>query len=121
MNSSIVVSSDKLKKNILKKKMLNEIINGNLYRLNTIIDTAYKNNKDQIVTNLPIIFNIPDTLNHKEFSLEVYYNIIEILEKKNYKVNIRIKENETLIKINWRSDNNDSIDQMKKKLKDIHF
>jgi hypothetical protein len=121
MNSSILVSADKLKKNIFKKKILNEIINDNLYKINNLIDNNYKNNKEQLVTNLPISFNIPDTINHKEFLLEVYYNLIEILEKKGYKINIRIKENETLLKINWRSSDDSNLDMMKKKLKDIIF
>lgn len=121
MNSSILVSADRLKKNVLKKKILNDIVNDNLYRINDLIDTSYKNNKDQIVTNLPIAFSIPETLNHKDFQLEVYYNLIEILEKKDYKVNIRILPNETILKINWKSNDDNHIDQMKKKLKDSSF
>ena len=121
MNSSILVSSDRLKKNLLKKKLLNDIVNDNLYRINDIIDVSYKNNKEQVITNLPIAFSIPDTLNHKDFQLEVYYNLIEILEGKNYKVNIRIRENETILKINWKSSDDGNLEMMKKKLKDIIF
>ena len=86
-----------------------------------MIDVSYKNNKDVVVTNLPIIFSIPETINHKHFQLEIYYNLIEILEGKGYKVNIRIKENETLLKINWRSDDDNNLENMKKKLKDNTF
>jgi hypothetical protein len=121
MNSSILVSSDRLKKNILKKKLLNDIVNDNLYRINDLIDVSYKNNKEVIITNLPISFSIPETLNHKDFQLEVYYNLIEILEGKNYKVNIRIRENETILKINWKSTDDSNLEMMKKKLKDIIF
>ena len=121
MNKGILISSDKLKKNILKKKILNDIVNDNLYRINDLIDSSYKNNKDQLITNLPISFNIPDTFNHKDFQLEIYYNLIEILESKGYKVNIRIRESETIIKINWKSEDNDNIENMKKKIKDIIF
>lgn len=121
MNSSIIVNADKLKKNLLKKKILNEVINSNLYRINDLIDTSYKNNKESVIINLPISFNIPDTLNHKDFQLEVYYNLIEILEAKNYKINIRINENETILKINWKSIDNNNIEQMKKKIKNIIF
>ena len=121
MNSSILVSADRLKKNILKKKIINDIVNDNLYRINDLIDISYKNNKEHVVTNLPISFNIPDTLNHKDIQLEIYYNLIEILEKKGYKINIRICENETILKINWRSNDDNNIELMKKKLKDIIF
>jgi hypothetical protein len=121
MNSSILVSADRLKKNLLKKKLINDIVNDNLYRINDLIDVSYKNNKEQIITNLPIVFNISETINHKNFQLEIYYNLIEILEGKGYKVNIRIKENETLLKINWRSENDNNLENMKKKLKDNTF
>ncbi len=121
MNSGILVSAERLKKNLLKKKILNDIVNDNLYKINDLIDTSYKNNKEFVVTNLPISFSIPDTLNHKEFQLEVYYNLIEILEGKNYKVNIRIKESETILKISWRSNDDNHIEQMKKKIKNLIF
>lgn len=121
MNSSILVSADKLKKNILKKKIINETVNDNLYRINNLIDISYKNNKEYIMANLPISFNIPDTFNHKDIQLEVYYNLVEILEERGYKVNLRIKESETIIKINWKSNDDSNIEKMKKKIKDIIF
>jgi hypothetical protein len=121
MNSSILVSADKLKKNLLKKKIINDIVNDNLYKLNDLIDNSYKNNKDCIITNLPISFNIHDSFNHKEFQLEIYYNLIEILEKKNYKINIRILENETILKICWKSIDENNLEMMKMKLKNVKF
>ena len=121
MNSSILVSADRLKKNILKKKLINDIVNDNLYKINDLIDVSYKNNKEFIITNLPISFSIPENLNHKDFQLEIYYNLIEILESKNYKVNIRILPNETILKINWRSSDDGNLEMMKKKLKGIIF
>lgn len=121
MNSSILVSADRLKKNLLKKKLINDIVNDNLYKINDLIDVSYKNNKEVIVTNLPVAFSIPETLNHKNVQLEIYYNLIEILEGKGYKVSIRIKENETLLKINWRSNDDNNLENMKKKLKDNTF
>lgn len=121
MNSSILISADRLKKNILKKKIINDLVNDNLYKINNIIDKSYKNNKDFVITNLPVSFNIPETFNHKDVQLEIYYHLIDILEKKNYKVNIRVLENETLIKIHWKSDTDNNLENMKKKIKNINF
>ena len=121
MNRSILISSEKLKKNLLKKKILNDVINDNLYKINDLIDVNYKNNKEQLVTNLPISFNIPESINHRDFQIEVYFNIIEILESKGYKVNIKINQSETIIKINWQSTDSKNIDYMKKKIKDVLF
>jgi len=121
MNKGIIVSADKLKKNYPKKKMISDIVNDISYKINSAIDLAYKNNEYELIFNLPITFNIPNTINHKEFQLEVYYHIIEILEHKGYIINIKILKNETLLKINWSYENNESIDEMKKKIKSILF
>jgi|LauGreDrversion4_2_1035121.scaffolds.fasta_scaffold01053_10 hypothetical protein len=121
MNRGIIISADKLKKNYPKKKIIADIINQLLYKINSSIDLAYKNNEHEIIINLPITFIIPNTINHKEFQLEVYYNIIDILEKKGYLINIKISKNETLLKINWSYENNESIHDMKNKIKSCLF
>lgn len=121
MNKSIIVSADKLKKNYPKKKIISDIVNDISYKINSAIDLSYKNNEQELIFNLPITFNIPNTINHKEFQLEVYYNVVEILEKKGYIVNIKILKNDTLLKINWSYENNDTIEDMKTKIKSIMF
>ncbi len=121
MNKGIIISADKLKKNYPKKKILSDIINELSYKINSAIDISYKNNESELFYNLPISFNIPNTINHKEFQLEVYYNIVNILETKGYQVNIKILKNETLLKINWSYENPDDIEDMRKKIKSIMF
>lgn len=121
MNKGIIISAEKLKKNNPKKALLSNFVNDISYKLNSVIDSAYKNNKTEISYNLPISFNIPQNINHKDFQLEVYYNIIEILEKKGYNVNIKILKNETILKINWFFTEESDLDNMKKKIKSIMF
>jgi len=121
MNKSIIVSSDRLKKNSLKKKILNDIVNDCLYRLNNLIESTSKNNKTYLISNLPVSFNIPETFNYKDFQIEVYYNIVEILESKGYEINIKIEKDETIIKINWKPYDDININSMKTKLKSIMF
>lgn len=121
MNKNIIISADKLKHNILKKKLLNENINANLHRINSLIDSTYKNNQNVLIAKLPISFNIPDNLNQKDFQIEFYYNLIEILENKGYTVNLKIEEIQTTIRIKWLIDNDKNLSLMKKKLKNISF
>lgn len=121
MNRGIIISADKLKKNNPKKILLSNYINDISYKINSAIDLSYKNNKTELIFNLPISFNIPPNINHKDFQLEVYFNIIEILEKKGYIVNIKILKNETILKINWVFTDESNLDDMKKKLKSIMF
>lgn len=121
MNSKIIISADKLKKNYPKKKIITDIIEDISYKINSAIDLAYKNNESEVFYNLPITFNIPNTINHKEFQLEIYYNIISILENKGYTVNIKILKNECILKINWAYETSGSMNEMKKKIKDLLF
>ncbi len=121
MNKGIIISAEKLKKNYPKKKIISDIINDLSYKINSAIDIAYKNNESEIYYNLPISFNIPNTINHKEFQLEVYYNLIGILESKGYTINIKILKNECVLKINWSYESHEGIETMKKKIKSIMF
>lgn len=121
MNRNIIISADKLKHNLLKKKLLHEYVNTNLHRINSLIDIAYKNNQNVLITKLPVSFDIPDNLNQKDFQIELYYNLIEILESRGYKVNIKIEPNQTTIMIKWMINEDANLLKMKKKLKDISF
>lgn len=121
MNKSIIVSAEKLKHNLLKKKLLHENVNANLHRLNGLIENTYKNNQDILHARLPISFDIPDNINQKDFQVELYYNIIEILENKGYIVNLKIEEDKTTIKIKWKTDDESNLSKMKKKIKDIMY
>jgi hypothetical protein len=121
MNKGIIISAEKLKKNYPKKKIISDIINDISYKLNSAIDQAYKNNESEIFYNLPVSFNIPNTINHKEFQLEVYYTLIELLESKGYNVKIKILKNETVLKVNWSYETNYNLEDMKNKLKSIIF
>jgi hypothetical protein len=121
MNRSIIISAEKLKHNLLKKKLLHEYVNANLHRLNSIIDQTYKNNQDVVYVRLPISFDIPDNINQKDFQVELYYNLIDILESKGYQVNLKIEEDKTTIKIRWKTDDDSNLSKMKKKIKDLMY
>ncbi len=119
MNRSIIRSAERYKKDILKRKKLNEVVNDYLYRLNTVIETAHKNNKVCAVLLLPVGFNIPSHINYKNFQTEVYYNIVEILEKKGHTVNIKMRDNESFLVVSWDQEESLDIENMKNKLKNI--
>jgi phospholipid N-methyltransferase len=119
MNRTIIRSSDKFKKDILKKKKLTEIVNGYLYSLNSAIENAHKNNKISVILALPIGFNIPEHINYKNFQTEVYYNIVEILQSKGYFVKIKLKEEESYLIVSWNLEDDANINLMKQKLKSV--
>lgn len=121
MNKSIIKPSKSFKKNLLRKKALHEVCNDCLYRINAVIEMANKSNKNKVAIKLPTSFNIPDGINHKEFQIEVYYNIVDILQGKEYTVRINFKSSdETILHISWDiGDSALDISSMMNKLKKI--
>lgn len=119
LNNTILKHSNKYKHNATKKKIVIEVVNEFLYRLNSLIETAHKNHKTCIIVNLPKTISIPDGINYKECQVEIYYNIVMMLEKKDYIVNIRLSEKNDLIKISWSDGKTNSMDDMLKKIKEI--
>ena len=121
MIKSIIKPSKSFKKNILRKKALSEVCNDCLYRINANIEIANKSSKSKIAVKLPTSFNIPEGVDHKEFQIEVYFNIVEILESKDYVVKLKFTSiNETILYINWNTnDSSVDIDKMMNKLKNI--
>lgn len=121
MNKSILINSEKLKFNQLKRRLIQENININLIALNSVIQDTHKNNKNILITTLPSSFFIPDHIDHKDFATEFYYTIINILEEKGYIVKLRIEEKVVYIKISWNIQSDADLDCMKKKIKNISF
>lgn len=122
MNKAIIRPSGRFKKDILKKKLLSDTVNEFLHRLNTNIEIAHKNNRVGVVMQLPIGFNIPEYINYKNFQTEIYYNIVTILEEKGYGVKVKAEEPKWHIKVTWCSnEDDDTIEEMKRKLKKIMY
>lgn len=99
MDRSILKPANSFKRSSLRKKLLIEIVNDCLYRLNSMIDQMSKNNKCSLEYKLPVSFAIPDTIDEVDFRLELYYHVVTILESKGYTVNI--KEGTTILVVSW--------------------
>lgn len=121
MNKNIIVNADNLNQHEIKQKYVIENVNSNLYKINNTIEYAIQNNKNQIIYNLPTIFDIPNMFIQDEFKIEVYYNIINILEAKNYKIKIRLLQNDTILNIRWGNMNDNELNNMKDKISSITY
>lgn len=119
MNKNIIKSSEKFKKNKKRKEILINTVNNYLPSLNNLIESAYSNNNNKVITKLPSSFDIPESFSQKDFQTEFYYNIVTILEEKGYISRIKFSKDNIILIISWESKDSLKIDAMKKKLKNI--
>ncbi len=99
MDRNILKAANTFKHSSFRKKIMIEIVNDCLYRINSLIDQTNKDNKCSVDYKLPVSFAIPDTINESDFRLELYYHIVNILEEKGFTV--RIKDKTNLLVISW--------------------
>ncbi len=127
MKSSIIKPSSFFKKNSLRKIEIANSVDTFLYQINSEIETANKENKNKTALRLPSSFNIPEGIDHKKFQIEVYYNIVNILENKGYKVKIKTVRNggtngnhcfgdNNILYIFWETESEHNVDEMYSKL-----
>lgn len=127
LKTNIVKPASTFKKNALRKMEIANSVNSILYNINSSIEIANKENKCKVSIRLPSSFNIPEGIDHSVFRLEVYYNIINIMESKDYKVKLSafdkngIKISKSLsdnniLSISWAIESDVNISDMKEKL-----
>ncbi len=127
LRSNIVKPASTFKKNALRKMEIATTVNSILYNINSAIETANRENKSKISIRLPSSFSLPDGIDHSIFRLEVYYNIINIMENKDYKVKIisfdkngnkiykELGDN-NMLSISWAVESDVNVLDMKEKL-----
>ena len=127
MKKSIIKPSSSFKRNCIKKNAIATSVDSFLYQTNTAIEIANKENKNRIALRLPSSFSVPDGINHHNFQIEVYYNIVNVLESKGYKVKIKSDNfsigsmygDNNIIYISWEMEDDFDRNEMLKKLKKI--
>lgn len=125
MKKSIIKPSSSFKRNCIKKNAIVNSVDSFLYQVNTAIEMANKENKNKIAMRLPSSFSVPEGINHSRFQIEVYYNIVNILEEKGYKVRIKtdnssaVYGDNNIIYISWIIEDEFDSNEMLKKLKKI--
>lgn len=127
MKTNIVKPASTFKKNALRKMEISNTVNSILYKINSSIEMANKENKCNISIRLPSSFNIPEGIDHSIFRLEIYYNIVNIMESKDYKVKISSFDkngnklhktfgDNNILSISWAVESDVNISDMKEKL-----
>jgi hypothetical protein len=95
-----------------------QFVNKNVQNILTAIEDrvmdAHRDSRTSITFGAPVNFDIPEMTN-KDASILVYYNIIQELEKKEFKVTMEMSTSETTFVITWNeAQDDDSLNHMLK-------
>lgn len=95
---NILIDAHTLKNNNVQKRALDENIHNIIITINTDLKIARSNGESFIITEMPIVFQIPN-MNNKDCQRIVWSTVIELLKKKNYDVLINHNKNNCRLKI----------------------
>ncbi len=97
-----LVDANSLRGGNAQKRQIREYVVEILRRINFELKTAHQEGRQELITELPIIFNIAN-LSEISAQREVWSNVIECLKLKNYRVAINPRKDNCLLKIAWFS------------------
>lgn len=97
---NILVDAKTLKNNSTQKRYIEEIIHDIILKINSELKLARKNGEHYIISEIPIIFDIPN-MTTKDAQRSIWAQTIDILRKKNYIVYINHTKNSCRLKITW--------------------
>lgn len=97
-----LIDANTLKQSNAQRKFIEEFIHDNILRINTSLKNAKHDGSHYIITELPIIFDIPN-MDNRDAQRIIWSKTIEILKKKNYIVQINSTKDLCRLRISWVS------------------
>ena len=119
MQRNTIQHSSKYRQTRAKRTMIAKVVNTFLYHLNSEIESAFRSNQSRTVAALPVNFDIPESINHANFQTEVYFNIVELLQAKDYTVRIHRRGGGALLEVAWTVEDAVDVSHMQRKLQDL--
>jgi hypothetical protein len=96
----IIVDAKTLQSNNAHKRCIYDYLEQILLTINKDIKGAKLMGQNYVITELPTIYDIPNTCN-SDSQRTIWARTIEILKKKNYRVYINHTKDSCLLKIGW--------------------
>lgn len=106
-NIDFIVDAKKLINRPIQTKQIKEYVITILQSLFEEIAQAYKEGKSFIITDIPIMFDIPNMKN-KNSQRVVLSEIIKSLKIKNYRVYVDLNKDYCRLKITWLSEEDEN-------------
>ena len=107
MSDDILINANSLRNNNIQKRQIKENVIEILRRLNQELITAHREGKHDILTTLPITFDISNMVN-KNSQRVIWSKVIEYLIKKKYRVWINPANDSCKLKITWVNETDES-------------
>lgn len=98
--SDIVIDANKLRHNNVQKKAIKENITEILRKINDELIVAYREGSYNIITTIPIIFDVPN-MSNKVSQRIIWYHVMKHLLDKNYRICINPTKDFCRLKITW--------------------
>ena len=107
ISDDVLINANSLRNNNIQKRQIKENIVEILRRLNQELIAAHREGKHNIITTLPITFDISNMIN-KNSQRVIWSNIIDFLIKKKFRVWINPTNNSCKLKITWINEADES-------------
>jgi hypothetical protein len=115
MLKNSLVDAKTLRNNNIQKSYIDDILRDIISNINTELKIAKSNGDHYIITEIPLIFNIPNT--HVKDSQRIIWSaLIALLKNKNYGVIIDHNTNSCRLKITWLAPADESLIQSQLRL-----
>jgi hypothetical protein len=102
ISNDLLIPANNLHTNNLQRRQLKEVITDIIKYISRELIEAHKDGRNDIITNIPIIYSITN-MSNKDSQRFVWYNVIEELKSKGYRVWIFPSADKCQIKITWIS------------------
>jgi hypothetical protein len=100
ISNDVLIDAKNLRSTNIQKRQIREYTIEILRRINDELKISHNEGKQILVTELPIIFNITN-MSENNARREVWFNIIDCLKNKNYRISINPKPDSCVLKITW--------------------
>lgn len=100
ISKEALIHANNLRNNNLQKRQLKEVIVEIIRRINDELILAHREGLHNIITSIPITFNISN-MSNKDSQRVIWASVIEELLNKQYRVWISPSKNSCRIKITW--------------------
>lgn len=119
-SETIVPHSSKLKKESPLMGFVYRVLNQELIKVSAAIETAHRNNKDNVTIKLTFNFNCPDYVNNADVQKNVFFKVITDLEQKGYGVKLKVTSKEALLYVTWKVHiDQEKIERMEDKIRSV--
>jgi hypothetical protein len=106
VSNDVLANADLLKNSNVQKRLITNNVIDILRKINEDLHTAQRAGQHKIITEIPIVFDIPN-MSNADAQRAIWSNIIEALKTKNYRIAICPAQKSCKLRITWLSEDDE--------------